>query len=129
MIKSYTNLPSLGELDILKHICYQIEEELKEISPDYTPEGGKSAEGPEDVRGMRKFLLQLMNEASRLDIRVVIVIDALNKVDSGGRAMKVRDVILYSSNCSQKFPFLIANHRKASILQKIELKGNSRQFL
>ena len=84
-----TTPPSAGELDILKHICFQIEEDLQEIIPESILEGKKPAEGQEDVRGMRTYLLQLVQEASKASVKVVIIIDALNKIDSGGRAMRV----------------------------------------
>lgn len=76
-------------MDLLKHLCYQIEEDLITLRPDYNVGEEKPKEGSEDVRGMRKFLQNLVSDASSFDIRVIIVIDALNKMDAGGRAMKV----------------------------------------
>lgn len=79
---------STRELDLLRHLCYQIEDELMRARTDYDVKDQKTGEGKEDVRGIRKRLLELINDAARFDIRVVIVIDALNKIDTGGRAMK-----------------------------------------
>ncbi|XP_041473273.1 TPR repeat-containing protein DDB_G0287407-like [Lytechinus variegatus] len=79
---------STRELELLKHLCYQIEEDLITLRPDYDIGDEKAKEGSEDVRGMRKLLQRLVSDASSLNIRVIIVIDALNKIDAGGRAMK-----------------------------------------
>ncbi|XP_071479087.1 TPR repeat-containing protein DDB_G0287407-like [Diadema antillarum] len=79
---------STRELDILRHVCYQIEMALGGGSLPTSGDGETEAEKTKDERDMQKLLLKLINDVSQKGLRVVIVIDALDKVDTGGRAVK-----------------------------------------